>query len=333
MKKILMTIFKLAITVFIIAYIINKLGFDKIVTTITLAKFEWLLVGIAMFGISGLLGVVQWKMLLSTKGIHLSYGKACKLYFMGMFFNNFIFGVAAGDAVRVTYIKLNNGSGKAGIAATFLDRFAGLWAMMGFAFVGSIILLNRGVIEGKALTTAFLALSATFILFCSILAFLISTRLQKILFRLIDNIPLPQKDLIRNLISQTIVETKDRGLIARIAGLSLVIQLLRVGVHIVCGMSLGILTTTNFQYFFIFVPILAILMIIPLPFGIKESVGGTLFAFAGFKPDAALVMEFLASIVGILVSSIGGIFFLSNNLIPKRTVSTNENINSSTAVQ
>ncbi|MBD3345787.1 MAG: hypothetical protein GF401_12060 [Chitinivibrionales bacterium] len=333
MRRTLVILFKLTVTTGIIAFVISRLGFENIVETMTMAKVRWLLAALGIFGLSGLLGVLQWKMLLSTKGILLSYWQACKLYFMGMFFNNFIFGFAAGDAVRIAYVKMSNQSGKAGVAATFLDRFAGLLAMMGFAFGGSLFLLNRGLIEGKVLTTAFLALFATFAVFCGILGFLISRRLQKLLFIFIDKFPVPKKEIIRNLVSQTIIEFKDRKSILPVAGLSLFIQFMRIGVHVLCGISLGLVTATNFHYFFIFVPILAILMILPLPFGIKESVGGALFAFAGFKSEAAVVMEFLASLVGILVSSVGGVLFLTHSIVPKRKLQSDEIINSRSALQ
>ncbi|MBD3321984.1 MAG: hypothetical protein GF350_12880 [Chitinivibrionales bacterium] len=332
MKKTIITLVKLAATAAIMLFIINKLGLRKIISTIAEAQVKWLLGGVVIFGLSALLGVAQWRVLLQTKGIDLAFGRACKLYFMGMFFNNFVFGFAAGDAVRVTYIKLGKESGKAGIAATFLDRFAGLWAMMGFAFAGSLFLLNRGLIEGKVLSTAFLSLFGTFILFCGILSFLISRRLQKIMLNLINRLPIPKKELVLTLVRQTIIETRHRGHIARVAALSLLIQFMRIGVHVLCGVSLGLLSAANFHYFFIFVPILAILMIIPLPFGAKEGIGGTLFALAGFQGEAALVMEFLASIVGILVSSIGGVLFLANGFIPQKKDSNDEIINRSSAL-
>jgi hypothetical protein len=56
------------------------------------------------------------------------------------------------------------------------------------------------------------------------------------------------------------------------------------------------------------------MMIIPLPFGIRESAGGTLFALAGFQVQAAIVMGFLATIIGSAASLIGGILFVLNKV-------------------
>jgi hypothetical protein len=165
-----------------------------------------------------------------------------------------------------------------------------------------------------------LALLTTFLLFCGVLLFVVSHPIQRLCFRIIDVVPLPSKERIIRLLQEIIIEAHDRHIVLPIAALSLLIQLMRVGVHVVCAASLGLLSIANFQYFFVFVPILAMLMVVPLPFGIKEGVGGSLFVLAGFSPDmpeAPIVMEFLASLVGIAASLLGGVLFVAGKL--KRT--------------
>ena len=61
---------------------------------------------------------LQWLLLLRNKGIVMGFGRAFTLYFVGMFFNNFLLGTVAGDAVKVALIKSGNESGSAGLAAT-----------------------------------------------------------------------------------------------------------------------------------------------------------------------------------------------------------------------
>ncbi|HEX2958900.1 MAG TPA: lysylphosphatidylglycerol synthase domain-containing protein [Chitinispirillaceae bacterium] len=99
-----------------------------------------LLSHLQFFLLSGWLGVIQWIILLKNRGIPLKFWNAFRLYFVGLFFNNFIMGGIVGDAVKIASIKSQRGRGMAGLAATFLDRFAGLWAMCGFAVAGSFIL-------------------------------------------------------------------------------------------------------------------------------------------------------------------------------------------------
>ncbi len=312
MNKTLSLFLKLFITAGIIWYIIHKLGWQEISTTVRHARPEWLIVTALVFLFSNCLGALQWQILLKNKGIDLSYMKSARLYFIGMFFSNFIFGMAAADAVRVTYLKLGKNSAKSGFAATFLDRFAGLIAMLAFAAVGSIFLLKQKALENKSLDIAIIALLAVFGVFLCLLVLIISRRFQRLFFSLLSKSPLPMmlKEGISTIASEIILQVHDRHLIAPIALLSAIIQMLRIGGNITVASSLGLLTSANIHYFFIFVPMLAMLMIIPWPFGVREGIGGTLFMFAGFDPQAAFIMGFLTSIVGIIVTLPGGLLFI-----------------------
>ncbi len=326
MKKTVSTTIKLLVTAAVIWYIIDKLGWNAIVVTVTHARLKWLIATGAVFLISNCVGAFQWMILLKNKGIDLSYGKSSRLYFIGMFFSNFIFGMAAADAIRITYLKLDKSSGKAGFAATFLDRFAGLIAMLAFAVAGSVLLLKQKAIESRSLDIALIALLVTFGLLVGLFVLIVSSRFQKMFFALVSGsfLPVTMKQGIATLASEVILEAHDRHVILPVAALSTVIQLLRIGGNITCAAALGLLTLANVHYFFIFVPMLAMLMIIPLPFGVREGIGGTLFMLAGFAPHAAFIMGFLTSIVGIIVSIPGGFFFI----VKPRSTASHEIINS-----
>lgn len=323
-KKVVSALVKIVVTVVVVAYIIHRLGWESIVSTLAMAEPLWLAAALGLFLASGVLGVVQWRLLLANKGVHLPFPRCLSLYFIGMFFNNFMLGMVTGDAVRVTYVRTSSGSVRGGLAATFLDRFAGLWAMACFAIAGSGVLLKRGLLDEGRIATAGLALTGTFSLFCLTCSFIVSRRVQRFSFRVLDHLPIPWKSMIRDILKGITLEVHNRHIVVPVGLLSMTIQAMRIGVHIFCAASLGLLTAANFQYFFVFVPILAILMLVPLPFGVKEGIGGSLFVLAGFSPDAPevpVVMEFLASLVGIVASLAGGVFFILSRV---RTAPTKE---------
>ena len=330
MKGFFSTLAKLLVTAGIIWYIVHKLGWQAVSGTLAYARFDWIAVTAALFTISNFLGAYQWHLLLRNKGIVLSFTKCIQLYFIGMFFSNFIFGMAAADAVRVTYLKLANTSGKAGFAATFLDRFAGLIAMLGFAVIGSVVMLKQKAIESSSLDIALIALLCTFGLLMGLLVLIVSTRFQKLFFSILSKTPMPKpiKDGITTLTAEVILEAHDRHVIMPVAALSAAIQLLRIGGNITCAAALGLLSLANVHYFFIFIPMLALIMIIPLPFGVREGLGGTLFMMAGFKAQAAFIMGFLSSIIGIIVTLPGGILFI----VKKRSAAKHEIIRSNSTV-
>ncbi len=322
MRKIIGIILKIGVTIGVIAFIICKLGWRHILLTCEQANPAWLVSALVLFFISGWLGVIQWQIILKNRGLSLTFSRVFSLYFIGMFFNNFALGIITGDAIKVAYIKVEEGSGKAGFAATFLDRFAGLWAMLGYAIFGSVLLIKQKSLESRSMTLAIVALFAAFFCFGGALLFLMSKKLQAIAFNIIDLIPVPikQKESLKKILNETLIEVHDVHILLPVGVLSTVVQFLRIGVHVLCAGSLGLLSAANIHYFFIFVPILAILMIAPLPFGIRESIGGTLFTFAGFQAGSAIVMGFLATLIGSVASLTGGILFLVNKVkSPRKT--------------
>ena len=312
--KIITSALKLLITILIIAFLIDRLGWRTIVDTVRGADAWWLAASVAVFLVSVALGTVQWRLLLANRGLSLPFARTLKLYFMGMFFNNFIAGGIVGDAVKIASIHSRDGAGRVGFAATALDRFAGLWALCGFAVIGSVILLNRGMLTHGRIATAVIALFAAFALFAGIMLFLVCKPLQRFVFTVVDRFTFLRRLNITGIIAELLIEARDYRLLASVAGIAALTQFLRIASNILVAVSLGLVTAENFQYFFIFVPILGMVMTIPLPFGVREMFGGALFALAGFPRDAAIVMGFLASIVAITVSSLGGVFFVTEKM-------------------
>ena len=316
-RRALSLVLKLVVTAAVLGLVVWKLGWREILRAASSASLPWLAAAALVFFVSVVLGVVQWQILLRNRGISLRFGRAFRLYFIGMFFNNFIFGLVAGDAVRVAYLKLGNQSARAGFAATFLDRFAGFWAMSAFAMVASVWLLSGSVAE-TALWYTVAALAAAFLLFVAVMAFLVSAAVQKLVYAAIERLPLPNMARVRGIVQEMVLEAHDSHIIMPVALLSILVQALRVGVHILCAASMGLVTAANVHYFFIFVPVLAMTMVAPLPFGIRETAGGALFAMAGFQPEAAVVMGFLASITGIAVSLLGAVYFVTGRASGER---------------
>jgi len=311
LRKVAVNAAKIVTTALIIVVLVRKLGWGTIVGTVGGADPMWLAAAFVIFFLSILLGIVQWRMILENRGLSLPFLRVFKLYFVGMFFNNFMAGGIVGDVVKVASIRSRDGKGMAGLAATFLDRFAGLWALCGFAVMGSLILLNRGMLTHGKTTTAVVALFAAFALFAGIMLFLMVKPLQTLFFSIIDKYAFCRKLRIKEIVSEMLIEAQDFKLMASVFALAVFTQFMRICAHIFTAASLGLVTAENFQYFFVFVPIIAMMMTIPLPFGVREAAGGTLFALAGFQRDTAFIMGFLASLIGIAVSVLGGIFFVT----------------------
>ncbi|ERP31371.1 lysylphosphatidylglycerol synthase transmembrane domain-containing protein [Chitinivibrio alkaliphilus] len=316
MKNGLFFLFKLAITLTVILYIVYTVGWDTIVQEITEAHRGFFLGAVGVFGCSMILGSQQWRELLKMKNIEISPLKALQIYTTGLFFYNFMFGVVGGDAYKVTALHLGGDSGTHAFASTFLDRFFGLVVINIFALMGGTILLVSNIQRGLPPYSAMAVLFLFSTIFAVIFATLLSRRLQEKTKGSIKKLKwLPYADKIHSLLETTFINRKNRGersILGKVAIYSFSIQTLRIVVHILCAAALGMYSHDRLPYFFIIIPIISLVMVVPLPFGVKEVFGGKLFMAAGF-PSSATIMELLASIVAILCSLAGGVTFLMGN--------------------
>ncbi|MDG5815720.1 lysylphosphatidylglycerol synthase transmembrane domain-containing protein [Chitinispirillales bacterium ANBcel5] len=301
---------KLCLTITIIATVISKLGWENIVHTVLHTNLLWLFLSLAIFTVSIISGVLQWHTLLKNRGIQTPRSRACKIYFMGLFFSNFLLGGILGDAVRVAAIHSHENEGKKGLAATFLDRFAGLWVLCGFAVTGSLIVLSSGGLNDSMINLVSLTLAVMFMIFAGIMTFLTLKPLQRAVFTVTDYFGPLRKLGLRAILSEMLINARDIKLLSTIASLSTITQVLRISSYILVAHSLGLVTSSNIGYFFVLIPITGIMTTIPLPFGFRETIAGALFSLAGLQAEAAFVLGFLASIVAISASLPGGIFLI-----------------------
>jgi uncharacterized membrane protein YbhN (UPF0104 family) len=108
-----------------------------------------------------------------------------------------------------------------------------------------------------------------------------------------------------------------RRLFMELFAIALSVQVMRIGVHVLVGRALGLHVDT--AYFFLFVPLLAVIVSLPISFngiGVREGAGILLFGLVGLDRGSAFSLQFTTYLVAFAVSLIGGVVFLAR--IPHR---------------
>ncbi len=83
----------------------------------------------------------RWKLLLDAQGLRLPFSRVLSLFFVGHFFNSFLFGATGGDVVKAWYITREMpGSRTEAVTTVFLDRIMGLLAL---------VLLSSGIMLAR----------------------------------------------------------------------------------------------------------------------------------------------------------------------------------------
>jgi uncharacterized membrane protein YbhN (UPF0104 family) len=154
------------------------------------------------------------------------------------------------------------------------------------------------------------AFVATLALFAAF-GVLLSRRLLAVAERLIARAPLgPLSSAASRLLAHAGRFRERRRIFLAAIGLSVAIQTLRIGVHYVCALALGV--SVSPVVFLLVVPAIAIAVTVPISlggFGVREGVGVLLFGRAGVGAPEALAFELLSHLVAVAVSAAGGILF------------------------
>lgn len=307
-KKVTIPFIKIIISVALVVFLLAKLGLHEIFTQFMTANPWWIFWGIIAFSVSNLLGSVQWYLLMKSRGLELPFSKVISYYYVGLFFNNFLIGYIGGDAIRVYDVSKSSGSSSHAISTVFFDRLIGFVMLTSLALVAA--LAWRNIFQSKSIIFIIFIIFITWI-FSFIVLF--NERFAKKvgwLFRLI--LPAKVKDKLKQVYSSINSFKHNKKTISQVILISFVIQTLRILVHFFAALSVGL--DAHIKYFFIFVPVIALLASLPISIGgigIRESSGVALFSQVNsFQPEAIVAMEFLAYIIGLLSTIPGGLIFM-----------------------
>src|SRR5204863_239569 len=139
MKKILVTAFQLSVTVGVLYWVYHDpTRRAQMVEAIRNAEYRWVAMGILAYIVVEIAAAFRWHVLLKVQKIHLSLPRLSALFFIGMFYNQFLPGGTGGDIIKSYYLLKETPDKKAGaLLAVVFDRFIGLVALV--AITGTLI--------------------------------------------------------------------------------------------------------------------------------------------------------------------------------------------------
>lgn len=132
MKKTLLTILQLAITAALLYWVFHDpTKRAQMVTALHLANYWWMALGILAYLVVEIAAAVRWQVLLRVQGVRLSNLRVGALFFIGMFYNQFMPGGTGGDIIK-SYLLLKETPDKkpGALLAVLFDRVIGLVALV-----------------------------------------------------------------------------------------------------------------------------------------------------------------------------------------------------------
>ncbi len=263
-----------------------------------------------IFTISTILGALQWGLLLRHAGLDLSLGRLARIYWIGLFFNNFLPSNVGGDLVKVADVSLSTGELSRAVAGTILDRVVGLSALAALGVIAA--LLSRGF---GHLDLPSVVLIGVCLLLLLTGGLLLSNRLGERITRLVGRLRFARiHERMQNLMSEFARYRRSPLFLLGIFSLSLLVQFFRVLTHVLVAQALAIpLSWPLVLGLYVLIPVLGIAIVLPVSFnglGLRELIATRLLPGIGIAAPEAFALQITTYLVQVAVSGVGGVFFV-----------------------
>lgn len=340
MKDKLITAVKAIISVGLMAYLLYRFlsdpqDRDVLLTTLTTANYWYLVLAVALFVVAVITNAIKWYILLRAQGIVVPLKALTNYTFVGFFFNNFLPANVGGDVMRGFGLARYTERSAEAAVSVIVDRIIGLAAFMFTAVVAAVIAVNvvpQGQLAGdetviQNLTLVEIISAAGMVLILGGFAVLLSRRLRRLAGKLFS-VPLlaPLAPMYQR-ISDAFGAYRHQYIAlfwAFSVGVVTVLLTGLVDVAIVAGLRGEIAPV----YIFLFNPMIAILLIIPISIG-GLGTGSVLYVYfyglVGVPETLAFALSLIKQAVIYVGSLPGGLLWLRGREAAKKLAEQPEN--------
>ncbi len=304
---------KLAISIALFGWLFQKVDVDQVRITLQQASVEWLIGAFSLLVASNVLGSYQWNRLLRVVGIELPFWKVVAYYHVGLFWNNFLPANVGGDLARIADASRTGSTRTTAFSTVLLDRMIGTVALGSLAVVTTL-----PVIDHFHLAAVYSGVLAFFVLASVLLWAVLHPAAMDWLERMVLAVGLGRlRPSLEDMRLRMSAFRDRRVLLVQLFVVALAVQVMRIVVHVAVARALGL--DIPLTYFFLFVPLLAVIVSLPISLngiGVREGAGILLFGLVGLEKESAFLLQFTTYLVAVAVSLIGGLVFLAR--IPRR---------------
>lgn len=328
MKKLLISLLKIAISVGIIGYLVvdavrvktptgDASGeidpFGGILEQATKGGLDWRFFAAAWFCAAGavLLTLIRWCYLVRALGIQLRMRDSLRIGLLGYLYNLAPLGIVGGDVLKAVMLAREHPGNRAKAAASvIMDRLVGLYMLFVVATAG-ILLTGFWDTEIRQVFYVCLSVIVLMVVATAAIAWLLmrasSGRSSAFLLRIPRVGP-----LVATLIEDTRLYRHNLGALAGSAAMT-------IGVHLLfasslCGVALGLgITSVPARLYFAVGPTANIASTVPLPAGPLE--GALVFFFTqalGVSKLNALIIGLAFRLIAVSVAAAGFCYYLAS---------------------
>ncbi len=305
-KKVLTTLLKFIVSGGILYFLFSHMDMELFWHDLrTVSPYAILFVAVFFICLQAV-SAFRWSIILK-KDIHVPYRKLLAIYFIGMFFNNFLPTMVGGDIVKGLYLYRESRKGGVSVASIFMDRYSGFSALIIITTIA--LIAGYPLIQGTPLPGFFFLLvggytAASLVIWVGPLHSWAMKILAKIHFYGINK-------KIDALYKTLMAYKGHKDILVKILLISFVVQAGVIVGYYILARSLGI--EVRLAYFFFFIPLATVFSMVPISvggLGLREGAFVYLFTMVGATKEQAISLSLIWYAVMVAVSMIGGAAFV-----------------------
>lgn len=289
---------KLGLSLLLVSLLVHYTDFRALLAELRGADPLLIAAGLATMLLSHAVCVERWRQLARPLGFAQPWGYFFGAYFTGMFMNLFAPSTVAGDLGRTLFLAGGGQRKSLALTSVVAERGTGFIVLVS---IGAIALL----LQPEYRLPAVARFAALFVVPAFLVAWYVGPR---VLVRLVGRF-----ERLRRLIADDLAPYwNDKPLILRALGISIAFHFLQIWVYVLVARGLGL--TVPAGYFFILVPVVNVLGMLPVTFsgvGIREA--GMLFFLGriGVAHDSAVAVGLLVSGLTLACGLVGGLVYVT----------------------
>jgi hypothetical protein len=307
LKKIGTIILRISISLILLIFLFKQVDFSSLLEVIKKADKTLLYLSLFITFFGYLFCFWRWKMLLDTAEIKLPQKRLISAFSGGIFFNMFLPSTIGGDFVRSVDIGYHSKKTSTVVATVLLDRLSGFVGMIVVSLIA--LVFGYGIIKDQRIVFAICFLTTLLFL---IMLFIFNDRAFGVLKKILAFI---RHGKIRSGMLSVLEQMHGfkgfKSVLFKNLLFSIAIQ--SVGPITTYMIALSFHLEISILYFFVFVPIITAVTLLPISIGglgVRDYTTILLFTRIGISKHFAFALSLLGFIYLLIYTGIGGLIYV-----------------------
>jgi uncharacterized protein (TIRG00374 family) len=299
---------KIVISLGLLAYTMHLVDWRNGLALVPRANIALMILAVVFLTLERVVSVVKWLLLLRVKEPSISFWRLFIINYVGGFWGLILPSSVSADIVRGYYLSRTAAGLAVTVTSMLVDRIMAGLALVSLAGVGAWLAGDKfGFVHHRAVIAVGVVVCALAV--CWLFR---PASLRWIDRRIVQHITRWNLNKhIRGWVVSCLEYRSHPGLLVLSFLLSVLVQVIRV--LIFYTVAVGFNVHAPALYYFMFIPLIMVLIMLPISFngiGIREGAFVAFFAMVGVGSADAFVVSFSVSLLTTLTTAVGGIIYL-----------------------